>query len=82
MRITGYRCEEGRILKSQTTGNPKKPEKNSHSCYLTNEVEQLGKDLENRRQVMAEYDQLLEMLAEDLPILLEKEGELVEKTYE
>lgn len=33
---------------------------------LNNDVEQLGKDLENRQQVMAEYDQLLGMLAEDL----------------
>ena len=33
---------------------------------LNNVVEQLGKDLKNRQQVMAEYDQLLELLAEDL----------------
>lgn len=33
---------------------------------LNNDVEQLGKDLKNRQQVMAEYDQLLELLAEDL----------------
>lgn len=36
---------------------------------LKNEVEQLGKDLENRQQVMAEYDQLLALLAEDLDSL-------------
>ncbi len=33
---------------------------------LNHEVEQLGKDLENRQQVMAEYDQLLSMLREDI----------------
>ena len=33
---------------------------------LNNEVVHLGKDLENRQQVMTEHEQLLELLTEDL----------------
>ncbi len=63
MSVEIDRNTSGMLATMKTEGDRFIPEL---TMGLNSEVEQLSKDLENRQQTMAEYDQLLGMLREDL----------------